>query len=50
MVHGMTTALTRSLSLTQLIFYGVGTIVGAGNASQVVSWPARQRGQSPQGA
>ena len=26
----MTQALTRSLSLTQLIFYGVGTIVGAG--------------------
>ena len=26
----MTQALARSLSLTQLIFYGVGTIVGAG--------------------
>ena len=30
MFRAMTQALTRSLSLTQLIFYGVGTIVGAG--------------------
>ena len=29
-IQAMTQALTRSLSRTQLIFYGVGTIVGAG--------------------
>ena len=31
MFRSMPQALTRSLSLTQLIFYGVGTIVGAGS-------------------